>query len=479
MISAAIGTSKMIKKSVKISPYLLLILSFLALVLLGSFLLSMPWAFKNNDGHEWCLVGNYMDAFFMSLSAMSLTGVTPYPNGLVDTLSMGGQIVVIFLMQIGGLGIVTILTFLVTMFRRKIQYKDRFLISQAIAFSNFAEIVQYVRRLIIISAICEVVGFGLGIPVFLKLFPNDIPRALCYSLFHSVSAFNNAGFDLFAGTTSVTGGLLTTYGTVIESSNWMYYYFTSYVMVLSLIGGISFLVIIDMIIDHKSPRRWSSFTKIILVSTACMILIGVTALFITDGMKADNPMNIYEIVFQIVNSRTAGFTIYPQNEISIPGKTICCAVMFIGGAPLSTAGGIKVTTVFIIITSIISYFRGKRLSPFKRSFSDSIIAKSMSLVFVVFALLLAAVVGVSLFESKTAYDASTGDYIYEVFSCFANVGFITGLTPYLSIGSKVILCLLMLLGHLGPMTFFQLIQNNLDKKANVHYSFVEEDFLIG
>ena len=478
----------MIQRRTKFNPYLLLILSFLGLVFLGSFLLSMPWAFKDNPSHEWCHVGNYLDAFFTSLSAMSLTGVTTYPDGLVNTLSMGGQIVVIILVQIGGLGIVTILTFLFTLFRRRLQFKNRLILSQAIAFNNFSEIVKYVRRLIAISAICETIGFAMGIPVFLQLFPDDVFKALCYSLFHSVSAFNNAGFDLFNSTSSVTDGLMTAYGSLIDTSNWLYYYFTAYIMVLSLLGGISFLVIIDIVIGHKPPRLWSAFTKIALVTTAGMIILGTGGLFLTDGLKGSGSMTIYQAFFQIVNCRTAGFTIYPQNDISLPGKIICAITMFIGGSPLSTAGGIKVTTFFIIIVSIISYFSGKRLSPFKRAFSDNVIAKSMSLVFVVFVVLFAAISLVSVF-GITEVDGYTLNpniennlveaYIFEVFSCFSNVGFITGLTPYLSIGAKIVLCFLMLLGHLGPMTFFQLFQNNLDKKANVHYSFVEEDFLIG
>ena len=135
-------------------------------VLIGSFLLSMPFVFRDNPNHEWCHVGTYMDAFFTSLSAMSLTGVTTYPDGLVNTLNGVGQTIVLILVQIGGLGIVTILTFLFSIFRGKLQFKDRLMVSQAIAFNNFSEIVRFVRRLIIITAICEIVGFALGLPVF-------------------------------------------------------------------------------------------------------------------------------------------------------------------------------------------------------------------------------------------------------------------------------------------------------------------------
>ena len=478
----------MIKKNKLLNPYLMLIISFLAIVLLGSFLLSMPFVFRDNPNNEWCHVGSYMDAFFTSLSAMSLTGLTTYPEGLVNTLSGAGQIIVMVLVQIGGLGIVTILTFLFSIFRRKLQFRDRLMISQAIAFNNFGEIVKFVRRLIIIAAICEVIGFALGLPVFIALFPGDWSHIISYSLFYSVSSFNNAGFDLFQSTNSLINGLFANNGAAILTDNWLYYYFTIYNGFLSLLGGISFLVIIDAVFEHRNPRRWSSFTKMILTATAGLIVVMSLFLFFTDGLKQDNPMNIFQVVLTIINCRTAGYSVYPISEISLPGKMVCSLMMFIGGSPLSTAGGIKVTTIFIIVIAILSYFRGKRFATFKRTFSDNIVAKSMSLVFVVVTIIVLSFILVSLFGvreipgytmDETAKEDLLGLYLFSCFSFFGNVGFYTGIEPYLSVGSKIVLCFLMLLGHLGPMAFFQLFQNHLDKNSNVHYSFVEEDFLIG
>ena len=476
--------SIMVKKSFKVNPYLLLIVSFVGITLIGSFLLCMPFAFRNNPNNEWCHVGNYLDALFTSLASMSLTGVTTYPNGLADTLSFGGQMVVLVLMQIGGLGIVTILTFILTLFRDRIQFKNRLLISQAIAFNNFGEIVSYVRRLILITVVCEVLGFGLGIPLFAKIFPNDIPHILYYSVFHSVSAFNNVGFDIFNEADSLVGGL----GTMIGTNNWLYYYFTIYISVLSLLGGISFLAIIDMVLSHKPPRRWSSYTKIVLTMSGALIVFFAFALWFSDGFRANNPMNLYQCFIHVINCRTAGFSVYPLEELSLPGRMISCVVMFFGGSPLSTAGGIKVTTVFVIIMSIISYFRGKSTSLFKRRYSDELIVKSMSVVFFCVIIIILAFLGLVLFGTKEVEGYEMNEnvknnlneyYLFEVFSCFGNVGFFTTLEPCLSTGSLIILCFLMLFGHLGPMTFFQLLQNRLDKNAVMHYSFVEEDIIIG
>ena len=259
-ISECIITASKMSKKFKLNPYLLLIVSFLAVALVGSFLLSMPFAFRDNPNHEWCHVGSYVDAFFTSLAAMTLTGVTTYPAGLSNTLSIAGQIIVLVLVQIGGLGIVTILTFLFSIFRRRLQFKDRLMISQAISFNNFGEIARYVRRLIAIAAVCETAGILLGLPLFLQVFPDNPAKGIYYSVFYSVSAFNNAGFDLFNGTSSMIGGLDAVGGTFISTGSFLYYYSTIYLAVLSLLGGISFLVIIEIILEHKPPRRWSAFT---------------------------------------------------------------------------------------------------------------------------------------------------------------------------------------------------------------------------
>ena len=475
-------------KKFKLNPYLSLIVSFLLVALLGSFLLSMPFAFRNNPNNEWCHVGSYIDAFFTAISALTLTGVTTYPEGLANTLSVAGQIIVLVLVQTGGLGIVTILTFLFSIFKGRLQFKDRLMISQAISFNNFGEIARYVRRLIAIAGVCEIIGIALGVPFFLQVFPDNPAKGIYYSIFYSVSAFNNAGFDLFSGTTSFIDGINATGGVFISQSSFLYYYSTIYLAVLSLLGGISFLVIIEIILEHKPPRRWSAFTKICLTMTFGMVAIMTMLLFCTEGFKANNPMTFYEALMQMINCRTAGFNMYQQDQISLPGRMLCCIMMLVGGSPLSTAGGIKITTAFIIVLAIISYFKGDRMSAFKRRYSYNLVAKSMSLVFLVVVFLFLAFIGLVLCGTKTVDNYVLSEsiqkdkvsfYLYEVFSCFGNVGFYTGLEPFLTPGACLVLCLLMLVGHLGPMAFFQLFQNNLDKTTNSHYSFVEEDFLIG
>ena len=278
-------------------------------VLLGSFLLSMPFAFKDNPKNEWCHVGSYLDAFFTAMGATTLTGITTYPEGLANTLSIAGQIIVLILVQIGGLGIVTILTFFFSVFRGKLKFKDRLMISQAIAFNEFSEIARYVRRLMIITVSCEVIGFGLGMPLFWHIYEGNALKAIYHSVFYAVSAFNNAGFDLSQGTSSFVDGIQMAGGTFIHPDSFLYYYSTAYLSVLSLLGGISFLVIIDVILGHKPPRLWSSFTKICLLMTFGLIVVMSGFLFLTDGFESTRPMTIYEAFIQLVSNKSHTMTI--------------------------------------------------------------------------------------------------------------------------------------------------------------------------
>ncbi len=463
------------KKIWQLNPYVLVILSFIIVILIGSVLLIMP--FSQRSGH-W---GNYMDALFSAVSATCVTGLCPYVEGIGNQLTLFGQIVMLLMIQIGGLGFVTVLTFFITLFSGKLQFRNRYLLSQMVGSTNFADVVRFVRRLILISIIFETAGTLLGLPVFFTMFPKNPGQAIWNSLFTSVSAFNNAGFDLFGGTSLVRG-----MGNALIDGlpNWAYYYMCSYIMVLIVSGGISFLVIID-VFSFKRSGQWRAFTKIVLSTTAVLLLGGWLVFSLTETVFNNGAMNIYETLFQSVTLRTAGFATYNQDNVTTVGKVFSCMLMFIGGSPLSTAGGIKTTTVFMIVLAMVAYFRGKQVIAFKRTYSNNMILKAMSLVFLGFTAILVAILCIISFENKRPeiMEHVTTDkpmvIIYEVFSAFGTVGVSTGATPYLSLGSKIVICFLMFLGRLGPMTFLQIFQANMDKKQTIHFDYVEEDFLIG
>ena len=161
------------------------------------------------------------------------------------------------------------------------------------------------------------------------------------------------------------------------------------------------------------------------------------------------------------------------------GRIVSCLLMLVGGSPLSTAGGIKNTTVFLIFLAMYKYLSGKKVAAFKRSYSQKMVLKAMSLLLIALTVILVSYLLIVSFEFDNTYIPDRGAILFEIFSAFNTVGNTIGITPFLSIGSKILLCLLMFLGRLGPITLFQVFQKNMDKEEKLHYEFVQEDFLVG
>ena len=453
-------------KTKQISPYLLVILSFVGVIFLGSFLLSLPFAHK--DGN-W---GNYMDALFHATSATCVTGLSTYSLGIGGELTLFGQIVMLIMIQIGGLGFITILTFFVSLIQKKIQFKDRYMLAQAVNSTSIADVGKFVRRVIVIVATAETIGFALGLPVFLNVPGYSVPKAIWASIFTSISAFNNAGFDIFGGTSLIQG-----MGTIVDTMpQWAYYYMQGYIMILIVMGGLSFLTIIELTFQRKKVKQLSSFTRITLLMTGSLIVFGFGILMLTDGISGN--ITPYQALFQSVTTRTAGFASFDQSTLSPAGKTISCVLMFIGGSPISTAGGIKTTTIFVLILCFVRFLQGRKISAFKREFTNSSIIKTMTLVFLSVVVLLVGFVCIASFERGNSA-ATTDTVLYETFSAFGTVGLSANLTTTLSLGSKIVICLLMFFGRLGPITLFQIFQTNIDNEKNTHYREIPTDVIIG
>ena len=480
-------------KKKSLNPYILVIISFIGVILIGSLLLTMPWA---NHWHKWLFyfevpaeegyntqIITYLDCLFTAVSATCVTGLNTYANPVAATLTVGGQIVLASMIQIGGLGFITILTFLITLFRSKLEFKNRYFIAQMVNSTNFADVVKFVRKLILISLLCEVSGTLLGLPVFFTLYPNSPLLAIWNSAFFAISAFNNAGFDLFKN--SMEGGVATIAGTTLSQG--LYVYLCIYTMLLIVFGGISFMVILEVFGSKKKPNQWRPFTKIVLCTTASLLLFGFFFFLLAECFKGTNSMTVLDAAFQSVTCRTAGFYTYNQDNLSVGSKVVSCLLMFIGGSPISTAGGIKTTTIYMIILAMVSYFSGKRPTSFKRSYSANMVVRAMSLLFMVLIIVVVGYVAVSIFglDSKYNYESLglnssfSMAAAYVVFSAMGTVGLPTGMEAYLSVGSKLVLCLVMFLGRIGPITVLQIFQANMDKENKLHYEYVEEDFLIG
>lgn len=458
------------KRKLRVSPYLLVILSFLFVILVGSFLLSLPIAQKSG---KW---GTYIDSLFAATSATCVTGLCSYPEGIGGQLTLFGQIVMLVMIQIGGLGFITVLTFFITLFKKRLQFKNRYFLSQAVGSTNFADVIKFVRKIILISFTIEMIGFALCIPAYYTIY-NDNPGMLIWSsIFTSISCFNNAGFDIFGGTSLIRG-----VGNVAVDAlpTWAYYYLCSIIMLLIILGGISFLVITEVFSFKKRPKQYRAFTKIVLLTTFTLLILGWGLIMITDGITRDDRISPFHALFQSVTCRTAGVATYDQSKLSTGGIIVSCFLMFVGGSPLSTAGGIKTTTLFMIVLAIYCYIRGRKVIAFNRSYSSNMILKAMSLVFIAIGIIVFSFILMSLFEKNNSYAFEGEKLMFEIFSAFGTVGLTCNLTTTLSIGSKIVLCVLMFLGRLGPMTFFQIFQNSVNKEEKLHFKYVEEDFLIG
>ena len=452
-----------INRKQRISPYLLVILSFIMVIFIGSLLLTLPVAHRSG---EW---GNYVESLYIATSATCVTGFDSYNGGIGTELTMFGQIVMAVMIQIGGLGFITVFVFFVTLFRRRLSFRDRAFISAAVSSDTVAQVSKFVKKLFLVTVLIELIGMGLGIPAYMTVL--DAPHAVWTSLFMSISAFNNAGFDILKGTSLIYGA-----GSPIVDNlpMWAYYYIQSYMIILIVLGGISYLVIFEVFSFKKRPNQWRAFTKMCLWMTLIIIVSGTLLLILTEGILNSWSMNPFQALFQTVSSRTAGFMNYDPYSLTVAGRIIVCVIMFIGGSPLGTAGGIKTTTIFIIILTIWCYVRGKKVAAFKRYYSTNMIVKSMavfitSILAVMFGYLL-----ISIFEKGNSL--ATGEHVvYEVIA----TGFSTLLTPTLSASSKITMCVLMLLGRLGPLTLFQVFSSHMNVEADTHYRYVEEEILIG
>ncbi len=452
-----------------LNPYFLVILSFIVIILVGAVLLMMPFSRTANN------FGSFIDCLFLATSATCVTGLNSFAQGIGDELTFWGQLIVMLMIQVGGLGFITLLTFFITLFSRKLQFKDRVLLSAMVNSEDAAEVVLFVRKIILISASFETLGFLLGLPVFLTNC-NNVLEGLWYSLFHSISAYNNAGFDLF-GSTSLIRGIGNAFIDGLPS--WAYYYLCSYIMFLIVAGGISFVVVMDIFAKRKF-RQLRVFTKISLMMTGILLSIGFIVFFASEGFKSP-----FDALFQSVTCRTAGFATVDQDSLSVLGKAFSCFLMFFGGNPLGTAGGVKTTTLYIIVLAMVCYLTGRKVTSFHRRYSNGVIVKAMSLVLLAVSTIFISFILVFTFESGLDLEAiglqsaKPSALLYEIFSAFGTVGVSVGVTPYLSLGSKIVICVLMFIGRLGPITFFQLLGSKMKLDDQSKYHYVEEDFLIG
>ena len=437
-------------KTKKIHPYVIIILTFLGVILTGTFFLVLPISGMHNKS-----IG-FVDSLFMSTSAVCVTGLGTVT--INESLSTFGKIVMALLMEIGGLSILTIAIFFFTILGAKLSVSNKFLLREALNQSSVKGVTTLVIKIVIWSTIIQFIGVVLNMFALMPYYDGNFPEALGVSIFHSIASFNNAGFDTF-GDQSMIG----------FSSNLM---LNTSTMFLIIFGGIGFIVLSDII----KKRRWRDFqlhTKIVLITTGILIFGGAILI----KLAAWTDITWLQAFFTSVTCRTAGFTTYDMSQLANHPAlyVIIIFLMFVGASPCSTGGGIKTTTLAVAVIATIYYARGKKAKVFKRKIDDMQIFKS----FVLIGIAVMIVVFGTFIVCIAQNDLDFMKALFEVVSAFSTTGLSMGITSSLNAFNKIFLCLIMFVGRLGPLTIIGLVNKNWMTESNEEIQYVEESVIIG
>lgn len=433
-----------------ISPFAILLLSFLGLIAFGTVLLLLPISLK--DGNTI----SFVDSLFISTSAVCVTGLVSTSIPISDLFSPFGHVVLMFLMEVGGLGFVTIFMFFFSMLGKKIGISTSVLLKEALNQNSYADMLPLVKKIVLTSFSIQLFGAVLNFIAFLQL-GFDPSYALPLSLFHACSSFNNAGFDIF-GASSLS----------LYKSNFLLMFSTS---LLIIFGGIGFVCIFD-ILQKRSLKKLSLHTKIVLKTTFFILVFGS----IFTKLTSWDTLSWSDAILTTVFARTAGFYTVDMPLLRNATIIILMFIMFIGGSPSSCAGGIKTTSLYTMIKAISSFALGnKRTHAYHREISNSSIFKAFVLTVVALAFVLIMTTIICVLEPEF----TMLEILFESVSAFATVGTSLGITPHLQWGSKLLLCVLMYFGRLGPITFISLLNRRAFSTSDDPVRYVEEKIIIG
>ena len=421
----------MIHKLPKLNALQTLAIGFVIIILIGTVLLMMP--FSNRSGGSI----SFIDALFTATSATCVTGLVV--SDTYTQFSFFGQLVILILIQIGGLGFMTIAVLFSLIVGKRIGLKERLNLMQSVNSPQVGGVVRVTRRILIVTALFEVIGAGLLAIRFIPMF--GTLKGIWYSLFHAISAFCNSGFDLM-GTITPNGSLMpfATDPLVVIV-----------VLILIIVGGLGFIVWSD-IADHRWHfSRYRLHTKILLVFTGVLIFVS-TGLFII--FEQGHTLSTYSAgeqvlvsLFSAITPRTAGFNTVNVAQMSEAGTGLTMILMLIGAGPGSTAGGIKITTIVVMIFAVVAHVRGKEdINLFGRRLEDRIIRKAFSSG-AMYVLMLTT----GLLVFLAIQDVTFVDGLFEAISAIGTVGLSRGITPILNNSSRVVLIGLMYVGRVGSL----------------------------
>lgn len=436
----------------RLSTFQIILLGFAGVILLGALLLMMPISSAER------VVTPFNEALFTSTSAVCVTGLIVKDTG--SYWSAFGQAVIITLIQIGGLGVVTIAASFSMLAGRRISLMQRSTMQDAISAPKVGGIVKLTKFIITGTFIIEAVGAVSMMPVFCKNFG---AKGIWMSVFHSISAFCNAGFDIL-GTEGNQFCSLTSYASnpVINIT----------VMLLIVIGGIGFLTWDDIYNNKFKIKKYRMQSKIILVTSLILILLPAIYFFFFDYSDYSIGNRLLASLFQSVTTRTAGFNTTDLTKLTRPSQAIMIFLMLVGGSPGSTAGGLKTTTIAVLILNAFACFRRKEnVCAFGRRIDDSVIKNAATIVMMYITLFFIGGVAICTIE-KMPLVAS----LFETASAIGTVGLTLGLTPKLSLASQIILIVLMYIGRVGGLT---LIYATLSGKKQINAKMPLDKITVG
>ena len=410
-----------------------IIIGFVSVILLGALLLSLPCATRE-PGHA-----GWLDALFTSTSAVCVTGLVVHNTATY--WSFFGQAVILTLIQIGGMGVVTIAVTITMISGKRIGLMQRSTMQEAISAHHVGGIVKLTGFILKTTLVIELAGAILLSTVFCREY--DVLRGLWYGLFHAVSAFCNAGFDLL--------GEPQPYASLTAYARQPLVNLT--VMALIVIGGIGFLTWEDVKTNRLHAHAWRMQTKVVLSCTLALIAVPAAYLFIfefSSGTWLARPLSerVLAAVFQAVTPRTAGFNTVDLSTLSETGQSVLILLMLIGGAPGSTAGGMKTTTVAVLVLSSIAVFRRREtIRCFGRRIEESVVRYAVAILLMYLLLFFFGALAISMLEGLPMHDC-----LFETASAIGTVGLTLGMTPQLSAPSRLILMALMFFGRVGGLT---------------------------
>lgn len=436
----------------RLSSFQVILLGFAGVILLGALLLMLPISSTER------VITPFNEALFTSTSAVCVTGLVVKDTG--SYWSAFGQAVIITLIQIGGLGVVTIAASFSMLAGRRISLMQRSTMQDAISAPKVGGIVKLTKFIITGTFIIEAVGAVSMMPVFCKNFG---AKGIWMSVFHSVSAFCNAGFDIL-GTEGNQFCSLTSYTSnpVINIT----------VMLLIVIGGIGFLTWDDICNNKFKIKKYSMQSKIILLTSLILILLPAIYFFIFDYSDYSIGNRLLASLFQSITTRTAGFNTTDLTKLTRPSQAIMIFLMLVGGSPGSTAGGLKTTTMAVLILNAFACFKRKEnVCAFGRRIDDSVIKNAATIVMMYITLFFIGGVSICTIE-KLPLVAS----LFETASAIGTVGLTLGITPKLSLASQLILIVLMYLGRVGSLT---LIYATLSGKKQINAKMPLDKITVG